>query len=156
MRIAPAVATLAALLSLAAPTLACGVDLPVRQPQLVTSGGDAQRLLRAAAEAEANANRREITARAADRRAAQLESQATLTLTRADQVFGRERAQLLASAANLLDRADDARDEAAFAFQDAASFRDQARNLRERARIAVGGSNPRPWRTARVDPRLEI
>lgn len=156
MRIAPAFIALAVALSAAAPALACGVERPVQSVSI--SSSDAQRLLRAAAEAEASAGRREIAGRAADRRAQQLESQAQVTLARADQTFGRERQNLLASAASLLDRADDARDEASFAFQDAADLRDQARVLRERARFAVGGGTMRrpPMRSAQIDPRLAI
>lgn len=154
MRIAPAFAAAVAVFALSAPALACRVGPPPVQP-VVSSLGETQRLLRAAAETDATAGRREIAARNQERQAAQLDNQASVTLAQADRSFGRQRETLLASAFSLLERADEARSESQVAFREASSLRAQARDLRDQARLTAAPTPPR-WHNARIARGAQI
>lgn len=148
MRIAPAAATLLAILSLTGAALACKPSpRPTFTPVITDPGnGDrgAQRLLRAAAEADAQANREEIAARNADRRADSFEVSADSAFERAAFTEGFQRTRLLAEGRSFEDAAIRARAEADRGFQRAAQNRRRARELRLQANNLAGGGGG--WR----------
>jgi hypothetical protein len=148
MRIAPAAATLLAVLSLTGAALACeAAPRPTFTPVITDPGnGDrgAQRLLRAAAEADAAANRDEIAARSADRRADSFEISADSAFERASFTEGLQRSRLLAEGRAFQDAAVQARAEADRGFQRAAQSRRRARELRLQASNLAGGGGG--WR----------
>lgn len=102
-----------------------------------------QRLLRAADQADAAAAREEIAARAALRRADDLQQQADAAVDRATFLRGAERARALAEASSLQAAAARAEDQADQGFSRATELRARARDLRERAGRAGGGGG---WR----------
>ncbi len=155
MRLAPAATTVAAvlsaILSLSGAALACESSAPVFTPVVAQpSGGQTQRLIRAAAEADAQANREEIAARGADRRADAFEVRADDAVDRASFTEGFPRSRLLAEAAALQDAAVAARAEADRGFSRAASSRRRARDLRLQANNAGGGGGGWRGRATRV------
>ena len=97
MKLAAAAAAALAFVTLAAPSLACRVRpvprpvTPVVAPDPRPSGGEVQRLLRAADDADAAASREEITARTTIRRAESLHQRADAALERAGELRARAR-----------------------------------------------------------------
>lgn len=135
MRKAPRLAVLSAallcLLSVSAPSLACGgaESPPPQRP--VSTREQADRLLREASQNEREADELLVSAKT-------LSARAILLRDRAQKLTGRARVELLADAADL-DR------DAAEARASAASHRVVAARLREEAtRVLAGNPSPRP------------
>lgn len=148
MKLAAAAAAALALVTLAAPSLACRMGPTPRPVTPVVAptppgGGEVQRLLRAADQADAAAGREEIAARTTLRRADTLQQQADAALDRATFLRGAERARVLAEASSLQAAAARAEDQADEGFARALELRARARDLRERAGSAGGGGG---WR----------
>lgn len=161
MKLAAAAAAALALATLAAPSLACRVGpaprpvTPVAAPDPGRTGGEVQRLLRAADDADAAASREEITARTTIRRAEALHRRADAAIERATFLRGAERARALAEASSLDAAATRAEDDADRAFERAGELRARARDLRARAGVGSGGgwrrrASPQPFGGATI------